>query len=285
MTDTWMGDDFFHQGAFRLSYGFEYAGDLELSKDRVGAAADQSLGHVRLVSRARTAGERRREVLPRPRADVEGVHRSIRATTRTGRRAPLSVCSRRRSCRRSPSAAGGTRRIAGARSRRTRRSSRATRSIGIFSSWARGITAAGAIRRARCRSSIRARPTHISATSRRRGSRTGCTTRASSPSRTRISTTRARSNGVRSTRGRRRAATRAKLYLHAGGVRVVRRADRERGAVRRVRLRSRASGAVSSAARRADVRSARLALAHVGDAGPAFRAGPARRADVDVGSR
>ena len=33
MTDTWMGDDFFHQGAFRLSYGFEYAADLELSKD------------------------------------------------------------------------------------------------------------------------------------------------------------------------------------------------------------------------------------------------------------
>src|SRR5690242_14877050 len=34
MTDTWMGDDFFHQGAFRLSYGFEYASDLELSKDQ-----------------------------------------------------------------------------------------------------------------------------------------------------------------------------------------------------------------------------------------------------------
>jgi len=33
MTDTWMGDDFFHQGAFRLSYGFEYAADLELSKN------------------------------------------------------------------------------------------------------------------------------------------------------------------------------------------------------------------------------------------------------------
>ncbi len=33
MTDTWMGDDFFHQGAFRLSYGFEYTGSLELSKD------------------------------------------------------------------------------------------------------------------------------------------------------------------------------------------------------------------------------------------------------------
>ena len=33
MTDTWLGDDFFHQGAFRLSYGFEYSGALELSKD------------------------------------------------------------------------------------------------------------------------------------------------------------------------------------------------------------------------------------------------------------
>jgi hypothetical protein len=28
-----MGDDFFHQGAFRLSYGFEYATDMELSND------------------------------------------------------------------------------------------------------------------------------------------------------------------------------------------------------------------------------------------------------------
>ena len=34
MTDTWIGDDFFHQGAFRLSYGFEYAGSMELSKER-----------------------------------------------------------------------------------------------------------------------------------------------------------------------------------------------------------------------------------------------------------
>jgi putative CocE/NonD family hydrolase len=33
MTDTWMGDDFFHYGAFRLSYGFEYATEMELSKD------------------------------------------------------------------------------------------------------------------------------------------------------------------------------------------------------------------------------------------------------------
>jgi putative CocE/NonD family hydrolase len=29
MTDTWMGDDFFHQGAFRQSYGFEYSWGME----------------------------------------------------------------------------------------------------------------------------------------------------------------------------------------------------------------------------------------------------------------
>ena len=32
-TDMWLGDDFFHQGAFRLSYGFEYAADMELSNN------------------------------------------------------------------------------------------------------------------------------------------------------------------------------------------------------------------------------------------------------------
>ncbi|HMA41419.1 MAG TPA: CocE/NonD family hydrolase, partial [Gemmatimonadales bacterium] len=33
MGDTWMGDDFFHQGAFRLSYGLEYAWEMEASPD------------------------------------------------------------------------------------------------------------------------------------------------------------------------------------------------------------------------------------------------------------
>ena len=32
MTDTWLGDDFFHNGAFRLSYGLEYAYGMEISK-------------------------------------------------------------------------------------------------------------------------------------------------------------------------------------------------------------------------------------------------------------
>ena len=33
MTDTWLGDDFFHQGAFRQSFGLEYGSSMELTKD------------------------------------------------------------------------------------------------------------------------------------------------------------------------------------------------------------------------------------------------------------
>ncbi len=33
MGDAWIGDDFFHNGAFRLSYGFEYAALMETSKE------------------------------------------------------------------------------------------------------------------------------------------------------------------------------------------------------------------------------------------------------------
>ena len=31
--DMWLGDDFHHNGAFRLSYGFEYAYMMESSKE------------------------------------------------------------------------------------------------------------------------------------------------------------------------------------------------------------------------------------------------------------
>ena len=34
MGDGWMGDDFFHQGAFRLAFGLEYAWDMEASSDQ-----------------------------------------------------------------------------------------------------------------------------------------------------------------------------------------------------------------------------------------------------------
>jgi uncharacterized protein len=34
MGDGWMGDDFFHNGAFRLSYGFEYAALMETTREK-----------------------------------------------------------------------------------------------------------------------------------------------------------------------------------------------------------------------------------------------------------
>ncbi len=36
MSDTWMGDDFFHQGAFRLDYGFTYAFGMEGESAGIG---------------------------------------------------------------------------------------------------------------------------------------------------------------------------------------------------------------------------------------------------------
>ena len=43
MTDVWLGDDFFHNGAFRQSYGFDYVQELEAQKTSVmpSAADDQ----------------------------------------------------------------------------------------------------------------------------------------------------------------------------------------------------------------------------------------------------
>ena len=41
MGDTWLGDDFFHNGAFRLSYGFEYAAMMETSKENFKFSFDR----------------------------------------------------------------------------------------------------------------------------------------------------------------------------------------------------------------------------------------------------
>ena len=35
MGDAWLGDDFFHNGAFRLSYGFEYSALMETSNENL----------------------------------------------------------------------------------------------------------------------------------------------------------------------------------------------------------------------------------------------------------
>ncbi len=41
MGDAWMGDDFFHNGAFRLSYGYEYSALMESSKENFSFSFDQ----------------------------------------------------------------------------------------------------------------------------------------------------------------------------------------------------------------------------------------------------
>ena len=68
----WIGDDFHHNGAFRLSYGLEYVYRMESSKEVANPAAIiDTYDTLRLVPEARAAGERQREVLPRKAPDME----------------------------------------------------------------------------------------------------------------------------------------------------------------------------------------------------------------------
>ncbi len=61
MTDVWLGDDFFHNGAFRETYGFDYVQQLEAQKTdaRVSSKQDQYdffLQHVNFAGAAASAG-------------------------------------------------------------------------------------------------------------------------------------------------------------------------------------------------------------------------------------
>src|SRR6202789_2626168 len=61
MTNIWIGDDFFHNGAFRETYGFDYVQQLEAQKTdvRVDSKEDQFdffLQHVNLAGAAAAAG-------------------------------------------------------------------------------------------------------------------------------------------------------------------------------------------------------------------------------------
>ena len=61
MTDIWLGDDFFHNGAFRETYGFDYVQQLEAQKTdaRVQSKEDTYdffLQHVNFAGAAKSAG-------------------------------------------------------------------------------------------------------------------------------------------------------------------------------------------------------------------------------------
>jgi len=45
--DMWIGDDFHHNGAFRLSYGLEYAYRMESSKEVAGFRPRSSIATTR----------------------------------------------------------------------------------------------------------------------------------------------------------------------------------------------------------------------------------------------
>ena len=61
MTDVWMGDDFFHNGAFRETYGFDYVQQLEAQKTDVRAESKEDqydffLRNVNFAGAAASAG-------------------------------------------------------------------------------------------------------------------------------------------------------------------------------------------------------------------------------------
>lgn len=63
MTDAWMGDDFFHNGAWRMSYGHEYAKMMETNKEQTDVAFDIDaydwyLNHKTLASLTASLGNK-----------------------------------------------------------------------------------------------------------------------------------------------------------------------------------------------------------------------------------
>lgn len=61
MTNVWMGDDFFHNGAFRETYGFDYVQQLEAQKTDVRVQSEQDLyafflEHVNFEGAAKAVG-------------------------------------------------------------------------------------------------------------------------------------------------------------------------------------------------------------------------------------
>ena len=61
MTNIWLGDDFFHNGAFRETYGFDYVQQLEAQKTDIAQSSKEDqfdffLSHVNFAGAAKSAG-------------------------------------------------------------------------------------------------------------------------------------------------------------------------------------------------------------------------------------
>ena len=73
--DMFLGDDFHHNGAFRLSYGFEYVAMMETDKSNANFAFDR-YDTFEWYLEAGRAGERQSEVLQGQDADLERFRRA-----------------------------------------------------------------------------------------------------------------------------------------------------------------------------------------------------------------
>ena len=92
--DMFLGDDFHHNGAFRLSYGFEYASDDGNRERRILLFHFDQVRHVRVVSRARPALECERKVFSRESSRPGTISWLIPITTTSGRTGVYAVASR-----------------------------------------------------------------------------------------------------------------------------------------------------------------------------------------------
>ena len=175
--DMFLGDDFHHNGAFRLSYGFEYAAEMETDKTNFQFRV-RSVRHVRLVSRPRPALECQRDLSARQDSHLEQLRHASKLRRVLGQASLLAAISRISPCksRTSTSPAGGTRKISTARSESTSCSNPTTRNTITMSRSVRGIMAAGHVQPATSSATSISAATHPNIFARRfrhRGSRTG----------------------------------------------------------------------------------------------------------------
>ena len=87
--DMWMGDDFHHNGAFRLSYGLEYAYMMESSKEIADAAElidtfDTYEWYLKLGSLANVETKYFRGKIPSWRSMLRSTSRTVASTTTSG---------------------------------------------------------------------------------------------------------------------------------------------------------------------------------------------------------
>ena len=82
--DMFLGDDFHHNGAFRLSYGFEYAAMMETEQGRTPASSSTATTPIDWYLRLGPLSNVNEKYFHGQDPDLERLRRRIRTTTRSG---------------------------------------------------------------------------------------------------------------------------------------------------------------------------------------------------------